>query len=1008
MNKQTLADPSWLTSPKITRINALEPSAALKRAIPGLKSEQSLDGLWKVRCAQSNTFSMDQIVQTGQTLEGFNTIQVPSHLQRNGYGQIQYTNTAYPWDGKEDLAYGQIPSDTLQAQYVLDFDLDPDLETENVRLRFEGAESAIYVWLNGLFVGYSTDSFTTVSFEVTDLVKEKDNRLVVLLFQYSAGSWLEDQDMFRFGGLFRSVVLEGRKKRHLDDLSITTKVRADHHQASITIRMQPSGSGTYDLRLFDPAGEQIAKIQTDQNDLAFDLSDPLLWSAEAPHLYRLEIDVLDENGTVCETITSRVGIRQIEIRDGILQINGRRLMLHGVNRHEFDCRKGRAIDENDIRRDLLLMKKNNINAVRTSHYPNQNVFYDLCDELGLYVMDEANLETHGTWQSGFEEDPKNPLPGSLLEWRNPVLERAKHMVERDKNHPSIVIWSLGNESWYGDNLLEEASWIRLRDPSRPVHYESCFRSEQYLACTDIYSRMYASPEEIERCLGRYPDQPVILCEYMHGMGNSLGGMQSYMDLEEYINFQGGFLWDWKDQAIETEINGKKRLGYGGDFGDFPNNGNFSGNGLLFADGTPSAKLAEVRAQFSPIQLKADRRGVRIDNNSLFTHSRNWKFVWKQWNEQGIIAQGTFKPLLAPEEYGYFSLPWQDTEEESICEVSVLTREQTPWIEAGECIAFSQFTIGERSHPRSSRKALDIVEGYEMIGVSTPSLRALFGKEGLVSLRHHDREWLLMPPKPVFSHAFTDNEHGARMDLQMAYWSAATQFARAVERRFYRGDNDTFAVIHYRIQLPFPYNPEKACHLTYTVISPGLIGVDLRLDGSANMPDLPCFGMEFVLQPFADRFTYFGKGPVENYRDRCAGAPLGIYTHRVADNVQPYLKPQETGGRTQLRWLCLEGPDASLCFEQMKKPFEASVLPCDFVELQARRHFDELDRTQGTYVRILADHMGVGGIDSWGTPVPKKECLSIASSRKFAFVFSFEKTGDRPSSGHDAGSPSVKA
>lgn len=990
--KNEQARKRWLTQPGTVQINRLDPVSSLHRKIHGFNPIQKLDGTWQVRVNEESKWNPETLhLSLDLNSAEFRPVEVPGHLQLAGYGQIQYTNTAYPWDGKEEVAYGEVPLHNLQADYRLRFDLDDKLPREHVSLVFNGVESAFYVWLNGRFVGYSTDSFTPSAFDVTDLLKPKANELVVLVYQFSSGSWLEDQDFFRFSGIFRSVELRGTRAAFIKDLKVDTDLDESRTTGIVRVQIDAEGAVSYRIRLFDPEDEVILENETKFWDFSFEIENARLWSAETPNLYTLEITLVDEAGRMLETISQQIGIRQIRIENGIILINGQRLMLHGVNRHEFSKEHGRALTEKEIYHDLVLMKQNNINAVRTSHYPNQDVFYEYCDQLGLYVMDEVNLETHGTWAAD-ADNPEDPLPGNHFEWREALIERARSMYERDKNHPSIIFWSLGNESWYGDNLLEEAAWLRLKDPSRVLHYESSYRSAAYHGCSDVYSRMYVSPEEMRKILESHPVKPVILCEYMHAMGNSVGGLYRYIQLEQFPQYQGGFIWDWKDQAIEIKASDNLKghfdmLGYGGDFGDHPNSGNFCGDGLLFADGTPSAKLAEVKTLYAPIRILVDRDGVQILNDNLFIDTSQYHFIYEQKEEDRMLLSGEIEVSLDAGSYDHFAIPWIETNKESVCSVYCIQKEPTAAIEKGTVISFDQLTIGRNDYVASVPEKIRMVRGREMTSFEFGAFKACFTRKGLKSLTYHGREWLWAMPRPVFTHAFTDNERGYQFDLQSAYWYGATLFSRVINHKISVDPKGLFATITYRYKLPNP--AQTGATLTYTVAAPGTIGVDLTLEPSRSLPDLAVFGMEFRLPKNYDQFLYYGKGPHENYRDRLEGARLDVFQSDAKENWQPYLKPQETGNHTGVRWIELFDPDHHcLRFTKIGKPFEAQVVPYSFEQTLRAEHQEELGESDGVYVRIAADHMGVGGVDSWGAPVSERDCLHAGNNRHLAFFMNF--------------------
>jgi beta-galactosidase len=981
------ANLTWLSTPTIVSVNTLPPFSTLHRTSPSLPKPLVLDAGWKVRVSEKVQGLFDDSTLEKKDLLIYDDIKVPGHLQMQGYGKMQYTNTAYPWDGNENLKYGQTPENNLNARYVCRFDADGFENVPQAVLTFHGVESAFYVWLNGTFVGYAEDGFTPSSFDVTGLLKEKDNMLSVQVFQFSSGSWLEDQDFFRFSGIFRDVVLEARAQKHLQDVEILTDCSPAEYTGSIELLLTPNSGEQdleYEITIKDPFDAEVFSGTVSENKVRFEIDDPYLWSAEKPFLYTIEIKVIDANTKhVYETLTEKAGVRKVEIEDGILKVNGRRIVLHGVNRHEFNMETGRAVSKEQMLEDVLLMKANNINAVRTSHYPNHPYFYQLCDQYGLYVMDEANLETHGTWQKNFKEDPTDPLPGSHMEWKNAVMERAKAMVERDKNHPSIIMWSLGNESWYGDLLLEEAGWIRFRDPSRPVHYESSFRSEEYKECSDVYSRMYASPEELRAYLENDPKMPVILCEYMHAMGNSCGGMFRYTDLENNPHYQGGFVWDWIDQAYFTDKYGKPVLGYGGDFGDFPNAGAFSQNGLLFADRKVSPKMAEVRQQFQPFKIVFEHDAIYVLNNFQFETSEPFVFLAEQKVEGRTVFQQLLDADLEPGSFSVFHVDWLDLKELNTKTVKVLYRYDGPYHKAGDLCSFGQIECGSYEMKHSSHEPVEIIEGREGYCLKSAGLEARFSLTGLESLKIDGKEWLMKKPRPVFSHAFTDNERGFQFDRESAYWYSASLFSKVTECQFHTGEDGSFAVVNYKYSLPYPCT--RTLSLTYTVAGPGLVGVDLRMEGQRRLPHMPCFGIEFVLNPEAKEFVYYGKGPQENYRDRMLGSLVDVYKSSAEKNFTPYLRPQECGNRMDVHWLeCLNSKGKGLRFSQMHAPFEASVLPYSFEQIEAAEHAHELPESKGMYVRIASEHMGVGGIDSWGSRIHDADLVSPQKSHKLSF------------------------
>ena len=615
------ANLNWLTDPELFRVNRLDAHSdhicyASKEELDRGESSlyQSLDGCWKFAWSRNPGCRPENFWQEGYDDSAFGSIQVPAHMELQGYGQIQYINTLYPWDGRSDIRPPEIDWErTSVGSYVRTFDLEPGLLGKSVCISFQGVERAFYVWLNGHFVGYAEDSFTPSDFDLTPYIRQKGNRLCVEVYQHSSASWLEDQDFFRFSGIFRSVVLYAKPRVHVEDLWLRTGLQEDNTTGTLHLRLLVSG----------PVGEIQCKISHPRQGCLFDgrlslaseeeylisqvleFENILPWSYESPELYQVVLTVQDPRGAAVEWIPYRIGFRRFELKDGLMRLNGQRLVIRGVNRHEWNPETGRAIGIQDMQNAMSTIRKNNINAVRTSHYPNQTPWYHLCDENGIYLMDETNLESHGSWQKLGAVEPSWNVPGSLPQWKAAVLDRAESMFQRDKNHVSILFWSCGNESFAGEDILAMADWFRAQDPSRLVHYEGVFHNRVFDAISDVESRMYASPADIRSYLVSDPAKPFLLCEYMHDMGNSLGGMESYIRLEEeFPQYQGGFIWDYMDQALwHKDASGNRILGYGGDFGDRQSDYAFSGNGIVFADGREKPAMQEVRYWYAPKDVR---------------------------------------------------------------------------------------------------------------------------------------------------------------------------------------------------------------------------------------------------------------------------------------------------------------------------------------------------------------------------------------------------------------------
>ena len=619
------ADIKWLDEPETFRVNQLP--AHSDHYYYGNYDEwrhnnsrfaQNLDGQWQFNFAENPREREEDFYKTDYDSSSFGTIEVPSEIELNNYAQNNYINTLIPWEGKiyRRPAYALSPDDAQEGsfsdgddntvgEYLKHFDLDPSLRGKQVRIRFDGVERAMYVWLNGHFIGYAEDSFTPSEFDLTPYIQDEGNILAVEVFKHSTASWIEDQDMFRFSGIFRSVNLLAQPLVHVEDLNIRPIVTDNYQDGIFNVDLQLHGekTGNVNVRVIDNDGNTLVN-ETHPVDSTVEVRDQFLenvhlWDNHDPYLYQLLIEICDDEGNLVELVPYRFGFRRIEInKDHVVLLNGQRLIINGVNRHEWNAKRGRAITMDDMTSDIQTFKKNNINAVRTCHYPDQIPWYYLCDDNGIYMMAENNLESHATWQKMGAIEPSYNVPGSVPQWRDVVVDRARTNYETFKNHPSILFWSLGNESYAGDNIVKMNEFYKKHDDSRLVHYEGVCHTPEYRdRISDVESWMYLPPKEVEEYLKNNPDKPFMECEYMHDMGNSDGGMGSYISLlDKYPQYFGGFIWDFIDQAllVKDPVSGQEVMRYGGDFDDRHSDYEFSGDGLMFADRTPKPAMQEVR------------------------------------------------------------------------------------------------------------------------------------------------------------------------------------------------------------------------------------------------------------------------------------------------------------------------------------------------------------------------------------------------------------------------------
>ncbi|ADL04316.1 glycoside hydrolase family 2 TIM barrel-domain containing protein [Lacrimispora saccharolytica] len=993
--EQKTAKLEWLDDPRVFAVNRLAAHSdhsyyeTEEEALKGnMELRQSLNGTWRFSFAENPAARKEFFYEKDFNLDGFGTIEVPGHMELQGYGGCQYINTMYPWDGLADIRppYTDKQNNPV-GSYVREFQLEEPLKEKRLYLSFQGVETAFYVWLNGTFIGYSEDSFTPSEFEITEAVLPGTNRLAVEVYKRSSASWIEDQDFFRFSGIFRDVYLYAVPKCHVEDLFVHGDVSDDYRDGLFRAELTLAGKtgGRISAVLKDRAGETAASWESVPSGKTVELTCRIpnvrLWSGEDPYRYELTITLYDEQGNGIEIVTQKVGFRRFELKDRLMCLNGKRVVFRGINRHEFNVRRGRSITKEDMMWDIRFMKRHNINAVRTCHYPDQSLWYELCDEYGIYLIDEANLESHGSWQKMGACEPSWNVPGNLPEWKNCVVDRARSMLERDKNHPSILIWSCGNESYAGEDILAMSEFYKERDPSRLVHYEGVFWNREYDRTSDMESRMYAKPWEVAEYLEKDPKKPFILCEYMHAMGNSLGGMKKYTDLEDkYAMYQGGFIWDYIDQSLmKKDTYGREHMTYGGDFGDRPTDYSFCGNGIVYGDRTISPKAQEVKYLYQDIRLIPDSKGVSIENRRLFTDTSDLEFVYTVLKNGEPVYQKSFEAWVKPLDTGYESVPVPDFTEpgEYVFQVSALLKSDALWADSGYETAFGEaVSVIEGHKEKCCGLPLKVIHGDVNIGVMGEGFRILFSRQegSIVSLVYDGNEWIGRPMMPVYWRATTDNDKGNKFSVTSSVWYGAGKFP------YYSNENCEVEEKEGSIKVTYTYElttvPKASAEVTYEVNGRGTIHVKAVFRGQKGLPELPAFGMRLITPETAKKFTWYGRGPEENYCDRNEGARLGIYEDTPDNNLSRYLVPQECGNRTGVRWLKVSDMDGhSISFCASGQVFDASVLPYTAEELEAATHREELPVPRYTVVNILGAMRGVGGDDSWGAPVHQEYCIS---------------------------------
>lgn len=992
----------------------------------------SLNGMWKFHYAPNLSAAPAGFELPDADLSAFRDIPVPAHIQMEGYGVPAYVNTQWPWDGHAEIKPGEIPTDwNPVGSYVNFFDLPDHFDKSRVAVSFQGVESAFALWCNGSYVGYASDSFTPSDFDLSPYIKARDNKLAVQVYRFSAGSWCEDQDFYRFSGIFRDVFLYTTPKTHIFDLKVTTDISDDLTNATLLAQIRTTGRAKARIALYAPSddtrGEMLCARQV-KLDLNTDVSIPVEhihpWSAEDPALYTLLIEVLADNGDLAEIVSQKVGFRRFEIVDGIMKLNGKRIVFNGVNRHEFSCTRGRVPAREDVITDLITMKQNNINAIRTSHYPNDEMLYDLCDEYGIYLIAENNMETHGSWDAHIRGliPLEDVIPGNKKEWEPMLLDRVKSCYERDKNHPSVLIWSCGNESFGGSVIFEMAQLFRKLDPTRPVHYEGIFHDRRFNDSTDIESRMYLSVEELKEWLSEHKEKPLISCEYLHAMGNSCGAMEKYRELTETEeHYQGGFIWDYIDQSVtKKDRYGQEFQSYGGDFDEYPNDGNFSGDGIVYGrNRKASPKMQTVKYNYQNLFVTFDQDSFTVINRHLFTNSNAFVCTVILEQEGRMIREAAVATDVEPLSEKPYRLPFEMPKEngEYVLTVSFALKEDTIFAKAGHELAFGQKVLwvenGEQRDPEHAgalcrqhvlcpaqgllreNTTMRVIHGFNNLGVRGEHFEVLFSylAGGLVSYRAGGKELLKGVLRPNFWRAPTDNDCGNAMPYRYAQWKIASLYASNRYRSRSYEDENHYTIpeiledgpdgVVIRFTYLMPTEPESSCALTYRVLPSGEVRVTLSYDPVKELGDMPEFGVMIKMDADYEDLTWYGYGPEETYADKMSGAKLGLFTESVRD-MPEYLVPQECKNHAGVRYAKVTDQTGHglLVFG---KDLNISAMPYTPHELENARHPFELPNIHFTYVRVAMAQMGVGCNDSWGA-LTQPEYL-IDTGKKMEFTFS---------------------
>ena len=956
----------------------------------------SLNGVWKFNWVKDADSRPTDFWKTGFNDKGWDDIPVPGVWELHGYGDPIYVNIGYAWRNQFENNPPFVPTENNHVgSYRKEIMVPASWKGKDIIAHFGSVTSNLYLWVNGKYVGYSEDSKLEAEFNLTPYLKPGQKNLIAFqVFRWCDGTYLEDQDFFRYSGVGRDCYLYARNKKRIEDIRVTPDLDGEYKNGSLNIALNLKGSGKVNLTLKDASGKEVANTQATKGNAIIEVENPHKWTAETPYLYTLYASLEGSN----EVIPVKVGFRKVEMKNAQLLVNGQPVLIKGANRHELDPDGGYVISKERMIQDIQVMKQFNLNAVRTCHYPDNNFWYELCDQYGIYVVAEANIESHGM---GYGEETLAKREDYALAH----MERNQRNVQRSFNHPSVIIWSLGNEAGYGPNFEAAYDWIKAEDPSRLVQYEQAGKSGK----TDIYCPMYLG---YNRCEEYSKDEqyqkPLIQCEYAHAMGNSEGGFKEYWDIiRKYPKYQGGFIWDFVDQSVRwTGKNGKMIYAYGGDFNRFDaSDQNFCDNGLISPDRVPNPHMYEVGYFYqniwtSPVDIKKGE--VSIFNEYFFRDLSAYYLEWQLLKDGKVMRSGRVENLdVAPQQTAQIKLPIGNTCQcaEWLLNVAYKLKNTEGLLPAGHTVAKQQLVVNPYKQPsmelkNQAKSNLDIVEptlvenDMRYLIVDGEHFRIEFDKMNGYLSKYQVNGLDLMKEgsylKPNFWRAPTDNDFGARLNWKYAVWKNPTIKLTSLQQRIVNQQ----AIIEADYELP---EVSAKLSLTYTINNEGAIKVTQKMttDKGAKVANMFRFGMQMQMPRSFDKVEYYGRGPVENYIDRKANADLGIYRQSVAEQFYTYIRPQETGTKSDLRWwktLNMAGRGIQVV---ASKPFSASALHYTIESLdeglyKKQGHSQEVEEADMTNFCFDLIQAGLGCEDSWGR-IARPEYQVPYGDYEFTFI-----------------------
>jgi len=953
----------------------------------------NLNGKWKFFWVRKPADRPKEFYMNDYDISDWKDIIVPGNWERQGYGVPQYLDEEFPFPAN----WPSIPNEyNPVGSYKKDFICPEKWLEDEIYIHFGAVRSAFYLWINGEKVGYSQGSKLPAEFNISQYISPGKNTVACEVYRWSDGSYLEGQDMWRLSGIDRDVYLYSRPKQHIEDYFILSDLDESFENGLFSIDVdvinyndtdEPDLSIEVSLSKDDKVivslEEAIPNIRAQKKEtvnLSAKIDAPKKWTAETPNLYSVLIQLKNTKGTLLEAISCKTGFRKVEIKNGLLHVNGTKITIKGVNRHEHDPVTGHVVDEASMIKDIQLMKQFNINAVRASHYPNHPRWYELCDKYGLYVVDEANVESHGL-NIG---DTAITL-GNRPEWVKAQLRRTEGMVERDKNHPSIITWSLGNEAGFGICFIEAYKWVKERDPSRPVQYEMA----QYSEFTDIQAPMYHKIGRIEEYAKSNPARPLILCEYAHAMGNSVGNLQDYWDIiEKYESLQGGFIWDWVDQSLlEYNDAGKAYFAYGGDFDHAPvdNDSNFCINGLVQANRNLNPHIWEVKKVYQCVDIKSSdllQGTFKITNKYDFTNLNKFKAEWRLEAEGKTIAGGIIPSLdLLPHQSKVINIPIPEILPqpgvEYFLKILFKTKNEEFLVKKDHLAAWDQFKLPHWKEPDYfdivNLDALIIDEDNEKITISGKGfVYTVFTTDGrLASMEYKDVQLMKTALKPNFWRAPVDNDLGNNMPQRCKVWKYEGAQSK-LQKIEWKDRNTHKAILSTAYNLP---SSGSILRVEYTFYSNGIIAIENHLlPGNQDLPELPKIGMTFEMPGNYLNMSWFGRGPQESYWDRKTGAAIGYYSGTVWDQYHPYVRPQEFGNKTDVRWMALQNDEELGLLIVGDEPMNMSAWQIQISDIENKeknetnRHAIDVNPKDLVTLNIDYMQMGLGGDNTWGAPV----------------------------------------